>query len=45
MKYGSRDSALPSEFLLDIDQRLIAGAELPKPKRKIGLMDDLDDIY
>lgn len=45
MKYGSRDAALPSEFLLDIDQRLIAGAELPKPKRKIGLMDDLDDIY
>lgn len=45
MKYGSRDAALPSEFLLDIDQRLIAGAELSKPKRKIGLMDDLDDIY
>ena len=37
MKYGSRDSALPSEFLADIDDRLLTQA---RPKRSL-----LDDVF
>ena len=37
MKYGSRDMALPSEFLADIDDRLLAQA---RPKRSL-----LDDVF
>ena len=36
MKYGSREPALPSEFLADIDDRLMVGAK-PKP----SLLDDI----
>ena len=46
-KYGKRESAMPSEFLSDIDERLFADAEgnsmEPKPKKR-GLLDDYDEI-
>ena len=44
-KYGSRESALPSEFLSDIDVRLTAdsGARTPKGKKR-GLLDDYYEI-
>jgi len=44
-KYGSRESALPSEFLSDIDVRLIAGPDAHAPKgKKRGLLDDYYEI-
>ena len=35
-KYGTRESALPSEFLSDIDTRLLAGAESAPTQKKRG---------
>ena len=44
-KYGSRESALPSEFLSDIDVRLTAGSGTHKPTgKKRGLLDDYYEI-
>lgn len=43
MKYGSREFTIPSEFIDDIDRRLIAETVREKPKR--GLLDDIDTIY
>jgi DNA helicase-2/ATP-dependent DNA helicase PcrA len=44
-KYGARESALPSEFLSDIDPRLLVDADGGEPRqRKRGLLDDYDDI-
>ncbi len=44
-KYGTRESALPSEFLSDIDERLFGDAAdtTPKPKKR-GLLDDYYEI-
>ncbi len=54
-KYGTRESALPSEFLSDIDARLLADSEsaLSAPARKKrgpagagrGLLDDFYEIH
>ena len=44
-KYGTRESALPSEFLSDIDERLLAGADGENPpQKKRGLLDDYYEI-
>ncbi len=40
MKYGSREYTIPSEFIDDIDARLVT--QLTPPKR--GLLDDIDTI-
>lgn len=45
MKYGSREYTLPSEFLDDIDQRLVTTLTREKPpQQKRGLLDDWDTI-
>ncbi len=43
-KYGTRESALPSEFLSDIDVRLLADAESTPAKKRRGLLDDFYEI-
>ncbi len=44
-KYGTREGALPSEFLSDIDERLLVGAEgAVAPQKKRGLLDDYYEI-
>ena len=43
-KYGTRESALPSEFLSDIDARLLADSESTPAKKKRGLLDDFYEI-
>ncbi|MEK7134071.1 MAG: UvrD-helicase domain-containing protein [Patescibacteria group bacterium] len=44
-KYGTRESALPSEFLSDIDERLMADPEGKEAKpEKRGLLDDYYEI-
>ncbi len=43
-KYGTRESALPSEFLSDIDDRLTADSGTRGPKKKRGLLDDYYEI-
>ena len=43
-KYGTRESALPSEFLSDIDARLLADAESAPAQKKRGLLDDFYEI-
>lgn len=43
-KYGTRESALPSEFLSDIDTRLLADAESAPAQKKRGLLDDFYEI-
>ena len=43
-KYGSREGAIPSEFLSDIDTRLLADAETTPAARKRGLLDDFYEI-
>ncbi|PIR84191.1 ATP-dependent DNA helicase PcrA [Candidatus Kaiserbacteria bacterium CG10_big_fil_rev_8_21_14_0_10_51_14] len=44
-KYGTRESALPSEFLSDIDERLLVGAEgREAPQKNRGLLDDYYEI-
>lgn len=44
-KYGTRENALPSEFLSDIDERLFADPESARPKpKKRGLLDDYYEI-
>ncbi len=43
-KYGTRENALPSEFLSDIDERLLGGAESTPEKKKRGLLDDFYEI-
>lgn len=43
-KYGTRESAVPSEFLADIDERLVAEGGEKRPPRRRGLLDDYDDI-
>ncbi len=44
-KYGTRESALPSEFLSDIDNRLLAGPDgAPPIQKKRGLLDDYYEI-
>jgi DNA helicase-2/ATP-dependent DNA helicase PcrA len=44
-KYGMREGAAPSEFLSDIDERLLTsqGEDEPKPKKR-GLLDDYYEI-
>ncbi len=45
-KYGTRESALPSEFLSDIDQRLCADSSDAGPaSKKRGLLDDYYEIH
>ena len=41
-KYGTRESAVPSEFLSDIDPRLIAGEQGAPAQKKRGLLDDYE---
>ena len=41
-KYGTRESAVPSEFLSDIDPRLIAGEQGTPARKKRGLLDDYE---
>ncbi len=43
-KYGTRENALPSEFLSDIDARLLADAESAPAQKKRGLLDDFYEI-
>ncbi|MEK7156725.1 MAG: UvrD-helicase domain-containing protein [Patescibacteria group bacterium] len=43
-KYGTREGALPSEFLSDIDERLLADSESAPAKKKRGLLDDFYEI-
>ena len=43
-KYGTRERALPSEFLSDIDTRLLADSESAPVHKKRGLLDDLYEI-
>ena len=43
-KYGTREGALPSEFLSDIDARLLADSESAPVHKKRGLLDDLYEI-
>ncbi|MDO8576263.1 MAG: UvrD-helicase domain-containing protein [bacterium] len=43
-KYGTREGALPSEFLSDIDARLLADSESAPAKKKRGLLDDFYEI-
>ena len=43
-KYGTRERALPSEFLSDIDQRLLADTESAPVPKKRGLLDDFYEI-
>ena len=44
-KYGTRESTLPSDFLSDIDPRLLADTGDAGPlQRKRGLLDDYDEI-
>ncbi len=43
-KYGTRESALPSEFLSDIDERLLGNAESAPARHKRGLLDDSYEI-
>ncbi len=40
-KYGTREHALPSEFLSDIDERLYADPSMPAFKKR-GLLDDYE---
>ncbi len=42
-KYGKRENALPSEFLSDIDERLLAGGDSEPAPKKRGLLDDYYD--
>ena len=44
-KYGTRESALPSEFLSDIDARLLADVESAPAQKKRGLLDDFYEIH
>ncbi len=43
-KYGARENALPSEFLSDIDERLLANAPGLSMERQRGLLDDYEEI-
>ena len=43
-KYGTRERALPSEFLSDIDTRLLADSESAPTQAKRGLLDDFYEI-
>ncbi|OGG51513.1 hypothetical protein A3C18_02950 [Candidatus Kaiserbacteria bacterium RIFCSPHIGHO2_02_FULL_54_11b] len=43
-KYGTRERALPSEFISDIDQRLFAETESAPLQKKRGLLDDFYEI-
>ena len=43
-KYGTREGALPSEFLSDIDARLLADSESAPARQKRGLLDDFYEI-
>ena len=43
-KYGTREGTLPSEFLSDIDARLLADSESAPAKKKRGLLDDFYEI-
>jgi len=43
-KYGTRESTLPSEFLSDIDARLLADSESTPTQKKRGLLDDFYEI-
>ncbi len=43
-KYGTRESAVPSEFLSDIDERLLASSDAGTEPKKRGLLDDYYEI-
>ncbi|MDO8514477.1 MAG: UvrD-helicase domain-containing protein [bacterium] len=43
-KYGTRERALPSEFLSDIDARLLADVTSTPAQKKSGLLDDFYEI-
>ncbi len=43
-KYGTRESTMPSEFLSDIDTRLLADSGSAPARQKRGLLDDFYEI-
>ncbi|MBI5457629.1 UvrD-helicase domain-containing protein [Candidatus Kaiserbacteria bacterium] len=43
-KYGTREGTMPSEFLSDIDTRLLADSESTPARQKRGLLDDFYEI-